>query len=104
MGHETRRESRSVKKNIFVIMMLIAVCAGFPRSGFSKDERAGLYAGPLSVVVETLVEKAGAASEDATVPLSGAKQRYRGETRGCKKQTTEIEKKSPLSSPSTPNN
>ncbi len=93
-----------MKKNIFLISILIAICAWFPQNGFSKDDRAGLYAGPLSVVVETLVEKAGAASEDDAVPLSGAKPRYRGETGASKKRATEIETKSPLSSPTTPNN
>ncbi len=85
-----------------MIMGLIVVCVGSPRNGFSKDERTGLYAGPLSVVAETLVEKAGSVSEDTAVLLSGAKQRYRGETRTDKRQANESEAKSPLSSPSTP--
>jgi hypothetical protein len=99
---KTRRGRQNVKKNIFVITMLIVVCVWFPQSGFSKDERAGLYAGPLSVVAETLVEKAGSDSEDAAMPLRGAKQQYRGEMSDSKKRANEIENKSPLSSPSTP--
>jgi hypothetical protein len=93
-----------MKKKFFVIMVLIVVCAGFPRNGFSKDERAGLYAGPLSVVAETLAEKAGSTSEDAAVSLSGTQQRYRGETGVNKRRVNESETKSPLSSPSTPPN
>ena len=93
--------SLTKKRNATVfIVVLIAACVWLPRNGFSGDERAGLYAGPLSVVVETLVEKAKSASKDAPEQLSGAKQRYRGETGGGKKRVTEIETKSPLSSPS----
>ena len=91
-----------MKKKIFVVMVLITIYAGFPRNGFSKDERASLFAGPLSVVAETLAEKVGSTSEDAAVSPSGAPQRYRGETGAGKRRANESEAKSPLSSPSTP--
>ncbi|OGX10861.1 MAG: hypothetical protein A2351_07415 [Omnitrophica bacterium RIFOXYB12_FULL_50_7] len=87
------------KRNAAVfIMALIIACVWLPQNGFSEDERAGFYAGPLSVVVETLVEKAKSASDDAPEKLNQAKQQSRGETGVGKKRTSELE--NPLSSPS----
>lgn len=86
------------KRNATVfIMVLIAACVWHPQNGFSEDERAGLYAGPLSAAAETLVGKAKSASKDTPEQLSRGKQQYRGETGVSKKQATERE--SPLSSP-----
>jgi hypothetical protein len=91
------------KRNRAVLAMaLVAVCVGFPQNGFSKDERAGLYAGPLSVVVETIVEKVKPVSENASDQLGETPQRYRGETSSRKNQAAQFEEKNPLSSPSTP--
>ena len=93
------------RRNVAVFFVVLsAICVLLPRNGLSKDERTGLYAGPLSVVVETLVEKAKPDSQDVSEESGGAQQRYRGETGISKKRTTEPESKSPLSSPSTPGN
>jgi len=77
-------------------MVLIAACVWLPRNGFSEDKRAGLYVGPLSAAVETIVEKAKSAPKDTPE----TQQQYRGETGMSKKRATEPETKSPLSSPS----
>ena len=87
---------------VFVVAFAMA-CGWLPRSGFSEDERVGLYAGPLSVAVETLVDKVKSPSKDAPEQSVGAPQRYRGETGISKKQTTKFETESPLSSPSDRN-
>ncbi|MFH0986098.1 MAG: hypothetical protein V1882_11325 [Candidatus Omnitrophota bacterium] len=93
-----------MKKNIFGVMMLVAVCVGFSQNGFAKDERNGLYAGPLSVVAEKLVETAGPASKDASEPAGEVKQQYRGKTSTTEDRADEDESRSPLSAPSTPRN
>ncbi|MFA5168452.1 MAG: hypothetical protein WC530_07980 [Candidatus Omnitrophota bacterium] len=93
------------KRNaVIFITVLIAAYIWLPRNGFSEDKRAGLYVGPLSVAVETIVEKVKSASKDVPEQLSGTQQRYRGETGMSKKRATEPETKSPLSSPSTRGN
>lgn len=58
------------KSGSVVLAVLIVVLAGFPRSGFAKEKRVGFYAGPLSLVGETLVEKLKPATEE-TVSKAG---------------------------------
>lgn len=91
----TRKRSAIVFVSVFTV-----ACVWLPRSGFSEEERVGLYAGPLSVVVETLVDKVKSESKDVPDQSVGAPQRYRGETGSSKKQATKFEAESPLSSPS----
>ena len=90
-----------IKRSVTVFMMvLIAACVWHPRNGFSEDKRAGLYAGPLSLVAKAIIETAGSASQDAPEQLSGAPQKYRGETPVNKKRAAEFDTNNPLSPPS----
>jgi hypothetical protein len=91
-----------MKKNIFGLVVLVAIGVGFSQTGSAKDERDGLYAGPLSVVAEKIVETAGAASEAAPEPVVAAKRQYRGKTSATEDRADENGSRSPLSAPSTP--
>ncbi|OGW72524.1 MAG: hypothetical protein A2Y02_02325 [Omnitrophica bacterium GWA2_52_12] len=39
-----------------LIAIISTVCAALPRLGYAEDQRAGFYAGPLSVAATTVVE------------------------------------------------
>lgn len=39
-----------------LIVALILACICFPSAGFSENQSAGFYAGPLSTAAETIVE------------------------------------------------
>jgi hypothetical protein len=61
-----------IKKAGVITLGMVLACVWFPRSSFSDN--SGFYAGPLSVVAETIAEKTAEPAQDVTQKMQGEKQ------------------------------
>lgn len=90
--------SKIISGSVF-LAVLIAAFTWFPRSGFPEDKSAGFYAGPLSIVVETVVSTSKFASK-STPQEEEAKLKNAQDFRSVKGERSEKhDEEHPLSSP-----
>lgn len=90
----------SGKRKKSMAMVAMALALFFPGDGFSEDQSAGFYAGPLSAVAETVVVKSKSVPRKSSGDMP--RQEYKGASGSEIRRLAEFQDESPLSSSSGP--